>query len=229
MADKTNLQVMHWNANSLITSQDELKHYLKTHTPDIICVQETCLGGKSKFHVPGYTTARADKKRRSAGLATLVKTNITYTHTPLDIPALDAQAVSITCLNTTLVIVNIYRPCRYTFPHDSLQRLISHPAIRDHKHKIFCGDFNSHNPIWGSKTLSAPGIDIEQWTVDNLLIILNDGQHTYEAHHSDATSPLDLTIITPELAAKSNWYVDNTTKINSDHFPVHTTIDIRPA
>jgi hypothetical protein len=192
-------------------------------------MQETCLGNRSKFKVPGYTAARADKLRHMAGLVTLVKTNITYHHTIINISNIDAQAVAITCLNTTLVVVNIYRPPTNTLLEKDLQRLSSHPTIRDYLHKIYCGDFNGHNPIWGSKRLSIPGLEIEKWAETDGLIILNDHSYTWESPTSKLTSSIDLTITTPDLAAKANWHVDYTTRINSDHYPVITTIDIRPA
>ena len=92
---------------------------------------------------------------------------------------------------------------------------------------IFCGDFNSHNPLWGSKNINRNGKNVEHFILNNNLYLLNDGSPTRIDLGNGALSCLDLTLSTPSLASKCSWAVCNTT-LGSDHFLIEIKIQISP-
>ena len=86
-----------------------------------------------------------------------------------------------------------------------------------------CGDFNSHNSIWGSNKTDKNGREIEEFLTDNNLVFLNDGTPTRQDPSIFLTSCIDLTIVTRNLSSKCNWSVNNQI-LSSDHFLI--SIDI---
>jgi endonuclease/exonuclease/phosphatase family metal-dependent hydrolase len=44
---------------------------------------------------------------------------------------------------------------------------------------IIMGDFNGHNPLWGSKTTTDKGKTLEDFLSQERLYIFNDGTDTY--------------------------------------------------
>ena len=87
------------------------------------------------------------------------------------------------------------------------------------------GDFNAHNPIWGSEKTDANGKVIERALEKNNSVIINDGSGTRIDTHTGKISHLDLAITSPSLACKCAW---NTEKNNlgSDHFFIDIKINL---
>lgn len=82
---------------------------------------------------------------------------------------------------------------------------------------IFCGDFNSHNSLWGSVKTDKRGRDIESFLSDSNLLLLNDGSPTFT--RPGYYSHLDLSFASSSLADRTSWSVFGDT-LGSDHFPV---------
>ena len=64
---------------------------------------------------------------------------------------------------------------------------------------IVVGDFNSHNPLWGSDHCDSRGHLFEEVLNDLNLCILNDGSSTYCHPASGTKSMLDLSVADPSL------------------------------
>ena len=80
---------------------------------------------------------------------------------------------------------------------------------------IITGDFNSHNPLWGSAKCDSNGRIIEGFMEKHDLVIMNDGTPTRMDPHSGGLSCLDLTIVSKEIASKLDWTVLG--NFGSDH------------
>ena len=87
------------------------------------------------------------------------------------------------------------------------------------------GDFNAHNPLWGSEKTDTNGKVIEKALEINNSVIINDGSGTRIDTHTGKISHLDLAITSPSLACKCAW---NTEKNNlgSDHFLIDIKINL---
>ncbi|VDI63713.1 Hypothetical predicted protein [Mytilus galloprovincialis] len=81
------------------------------------------------------------------------------------------------------------------------------------------GDFNAHNPLWGSKTHNAKGKIIEDFVSQEGLCIFNDGSNTYLHPGNGSYSSIDITICDPSLLLDYSWRVHDDL-CGSDHFPI---------
>ena len=64
---------------------------------------------------------------------------------------------------------------------------------------MIMGDFNAHNPLWGSDNVTDKGKIVENALSNLNLCILNDGSNTYLHPGNGSYSFIDLTIIDPSL------------------------------
>ncbi|GBO12206.1 hypothetical protein AVEN_19175-1 [Araneus ventricosus] len=81
------------------------------------------------------------------------------------------------------------------------------------------GDFNGHNPIWGSVDFNVKGQQVEALLEDHCLCLLNDDSFTFFHIPSRTFHTLDLAICSPSLAIKWDFSVADDLH-NSDHFPI---------
>jgi hypothetical protein len=80
------------------------------------------------------------------------------------------------------------------------------------------GDFNAHNPLWGSDKTSNKGKKLEDAISCHNLCILNDGSKTYLHPGNGSYSSIDVSIVDPSLLLDLNWTVHDDL-CGSDHFP----------
>ena len=81
------------------------------------------------------------------------------------------------------------------------------------------GDFNAHNPIWGSNTVNDKGKKVEALLNKESLCIFNDGSDTYLHPGNGSYSAIDLSICDPSLLLDYSWRVHDDL-CGSDHFPI---------
>ena len=84
---------------------------------------------------------------------------------------------------------------------------------------MIMGDFNAHNPLWGSKNLNVKGKRIENFLSQEGLCIFNDGSETFLHSGYGTYSCIDLTICDPSLFLDFSWRVHDDL-CGSDHFPI---------
>ena len=85
---------------------------------------------------------------------------------------------------------------------------------------IWVGDFNAHNPLWGSQERDANGSVIQDLLDNNNLVIMNDTSPTQFETNSLKMSCLDLTFASSVLARVGEWNVLDKDSMGSDHFPI---------
>ena len=74
---------------------------------------------------------------------------------------------------------------------------------------MIMGDFNAHNPLWGSDKVTDKTKIVED-VLSNLnlnLCILNDGSNTNLHPGNGSYSSTDLTIVDPSLLLDLHWSV----------------------
>jgi endonuclease/exonuclease/phosphatase family metal-dependent hydrolase len=84
---------------------------------------------------------------------------------------------------------------------------------------IFMGDFNGHNPLWGSKTTTDKGKKIEDFLSQEGLCIFNDGTDIYLHPGNGSYLAIDLTVTDPSLLLDFSWKVHDEL-CGNDHFPI---------
>jgi endonuclease/exonuclease/phosphatase family metal-dependent hydrolase len=213
--------VMHWNARGIRANLNHFKHYIQQHNPDIICLQETKLQPTITFNIPGYTIIREDRPtyHTSGGLAILIKTTLNYQGLTVSAPPVESLAISVHCNNTSITIVNIYCPHEEVITAQILNNLLTNIPTQSY---LLCGDWNAHNPGWGSNKFNTYGRAVEDWCDNHNLIVLNPPLPTRINITNGNTSIIDLSITSPTLAPLTDTNPDNSTTIGSDHYPVHT-------
>lgn len=91
---------------------------------------------------------------------------------------------------------------------------------------ILCGDFNAHNKRWGSRHTSCKGHRLLEWSEENNLIVVNEGDSP-TCIRPQGVSWIDLTWATPTAARRiRDWRVETEELSLSDHCYVTFSIGI---
>ena len=84
---------------------------------------------------------------------------------------------------------------------------------------LLLGDFNAHNPLWGSQNLDNKGKVIEDLD-RNDKALFSDGSMTFHNVYNNWFSALDLSISSSSIHLDFHWSVNDYLN-GSDHFPTH--------
>ena len=106
-------------------------------------------------------------------------------------------------------------------PNTKKLYLITIP-ISDTDHLVV-GDFISHSPSWGYPKMDSRGDDVEEWMIENNLILNNhDDEPSYYSRSRRSTSTPDLAMATENIQRK---VIREVTKQlgGSDHKPITLT------
>ena len=86
---------------------------------------------------------------------------------------------------------------------------------------VWVGDFNAHNPLWGSERVDHNGKVVEDFLDRNDYVVLNDGRPTRYNLLSNTCSHIDLSFATSNLARVRKWDVMDRYSMGSDHCPIY--------
>ena len=205
--------ILQWNCVSLNTHGIDLGLLISSHSPSVICLQETRLKPNSQISFQGYTGYFKSNTNGFGGVGILVKNTILQSPVPLN-SNLQAIAVCVTIRGKPYIVSSIYIP-----PSTNPSKIEYENIIRQFdKPYLLCGDFNAHSPLWGSLVSNDQGDVIEELLEDNDLIPLNTTDMTW---HKPRFRPslLDLSIV------HSSIYLDFRISVlddkhKSDHSPI---------
>ena len=104
-----------------------------------------------------YSTFSDEDERAAGGSTIFVKDNVL--HSPVDLNT-DLQAVAVRMsLDKTITLCSVYIPPNSTLSLQQLKKLTDQLPSPF----IIMGDFNGHNPLWGSKTTNDKGKKLEDF------------------------------------------------------------------
>ncbi|GFN93207.1 RNA-directed DNA polymerase from mobile element jockey [Plakobranchus ocellatus] len=180
---------------------EELKLLLKGSQSTVVALQECRFGeGQSPPRVTNCSFRGCVSLERGI----LLIRNGTHFSEILLSTGLHATASTVS-MEKTLTVCSLYLPPTTPNSKHSLAELL------EQLHKLFLvlGDFNAHFPAWGDSRLDGRGRMLEEFMVENDLIILHSGEQTFvhSAYHS--TSAIDLAMTSPSIAAKCSWAADS--------------------
>ena len=208
--------IIQWNCRGLKINLLELTLLVQSFLPIAFCLQETHLKESDNVSLKGYnmysTFSKVDE-RAAGGSSIFVKDNVIHSTVQL---TTDLQAVAIRLsLDKTITLCSIY------IPPNSIIDKAKPKNLTDQLPSpfILMGDFNAHNPLWGSKTHNAKGKIIEDFVSQEGLCIFNDGSNTYLHPGNGSYSSIDITICDPSLLLDYSWRVHDDL-CGSDHFPI---------
>ena len=212
--------ILQWNARSLSANGQELKKLIRDleTKPDLVCVQETWLLPHLDFVIPGYVGLRRDRVAPGGnvggGCAVFLRIGIQYKACECE-SSLECQIIEVWSPQGKISVLNYYNPCNQLVLTE-LEALVSRISTP----LIWTGDFNAHNPLWGSQGKDANGAVVEDLLDNTNLVIMNDGSATRYDVNTLKMSCLDLTLVSPVLARVGEWKVLEEASMGSDHFPI---------
>ena len=212
-------KIIQWNVNGYRSRQQELSLILHEEDPSCLCLQELKIQNEHQ-HVnlnnlyKTYIKLPDNENNISkGGVLVAVKTSIAHTHLPL-ITTLQAVAVSFPT-GKLKSVCSIYLPPNVNIETEHLDDLVEQLP----KPTLIMGDFNAHSPLWYDQNLDTRGSRIENLIDTTDLITLNDNHPTYYRSFDQATSNIDLALISNQTAMDFTW---TTLKdlYGSDHYPI---------
>ena len=217
--------IIQWNCRGLKINFLELTLLVQLYNPIAICLQETHLKETDKISLKGYNmynTYGNTSERASGGSTIFVRDNVI--HSPITLTT-DLQAVAVRMsLDKTITLCSVYIPPNMRVESSQLKN------IGDQLPSPFMllGDFNAHNPLWGSSGMNDRGKKLEDFLSKENLCFFNDGSPTYLHPATGTYSSIDLSICDSSLLTDFDWKVHDDL-CGSDHFPVvleHVSADL---
>ena len=211
--------LLQWNARSLIANGQEFKRYVDIfkgeYKPAVLCIQETWLKPCLDFVVPGYECIRQDRSGKAGGgCATFIRSDVKYQRVQIN-SSLECVVVKVWENNKWVNIVNFYNPCLPVSIID-LEEIMEQIGVP----VIWLGDFNAHNPLWGSRVKDTNGSTVEDFMDKYGLVCMNDGRPTRFEIKTGAVSCIDLALASSEYARVGEWDNMDRYSMGSDHFPI---------
>ena len=180
-------------------------HFNSTQSTDI---NKTSFKGYTPYH-----RLDTSHERACGGSSICIRNDVI--HSPVHLNTnLQAVAVKIT-LSFVFTICSIYCPPNKYIDSNDLEHLLS----QIHGPVMMLGDFNSHNPLWGSDHITPKGRVIENFISQNDLCLFNDGSYTFLHSGNGSYSAIDLSFASPTIFDRFSWEVHDDC-CGSDHFPI---------
>ncbi|KAG5895980.1 hypothetical protein JTB14_005089 [Gonioctena quinquepunctata] len=151
--------LIYWNCNGCKHHYPEIKEVITKNNPFCICLQETHFKSNENFQFRGFKSYRKDAvpdQRARGGVAIFIRENIPHRAIPLQSP-LEVVAIEIS-YPFKMSICDIYLPDS-NWTVEDLRNIINQLP----QPFLIMGDFNAHNPIWGSERLDASGRKVEKF------------------------------------------------------------------
>ena len=213
-------EVYQFNCNSMAKKVSEIKIYLYTRKPDIVCLCETWLK-KNEPKFIGYTSIWQHRVEDKGGLGILVRQDVTFKKKTLDPYRngnLEFQSIEFSSNTGIINIMNLYNPNK-NITVGELEHYIGQLGDKF----ILLGDFNGHSPLWDQRSRINPtGRSIEVILENRNIGILNStNTPTYIDHRTGTSSCLDLCLASFSLINMGELHRGN--DLGSDHFPIECT------
>ncbi|XP_023210039.1 uncharacterized protein LOC111612975 [Centruroides sculpturatus] len=190
------------------SAQSEEKENTKTKTSVTKMGVTTRNVGSKKARFNLYRHNRAN-----GGVAILVSNHIPSL--PIQITT-DLQAVAVKIsIGVTVTVCSIYLPPDVRANEDDLDALVEQLPTPF----LLLGDFNGHNPMWGSSDINRRGRTIERFIGNQQIYLFNTGEVTYFHAPTRTFTAIYLSLASPNLFSAFSWEVGSN-PLSSDHFPI---------
>ena len=208
--------ILQWNIRGLRPHYTELNLMVKTLNVNVLCLQETKLNTNHDFSIKGfsgYHHINENNQIACGGTSIFVRNSLLHKRVQLN-TKLQASAVRVT-FQKPITICSLYLPPNLNPSLNTLKNLIQQlpPPF------VLVGDFNAHNPLWGSATTNTKGKIIEDLILQLDLCLFNDISPTHVNPSNLETSSIDLSICSSNILPDFAWSVLDDLH-GSDHYPI---------
>ena len=215
---KKYFSVIQWNARSLHAKKEAFEKIMISKDIDIALICETWFKKKFNYRFTGYNLIKKDRDDGKGGVAILIKKNISFNEIVIDNTNLRFEVCAISAYlskNLRINFVSIYATPNTIIDNNQWRSLMNQITGT-----IFLsGDFNAKSRSFGANREDAAGRKLVENIDQDGLILLNNGEPTMVPQLNRTTSPLDLTIVSPEIAPATEWTVLDD-PYGSNHFPI---------
>jgi len=140
------LNIIQWNARSLISNGLECKKYVEDLEvkPNAICIQESWLIPRLDFGIKGYMSGRRDRESgKGGGVVAFIQRGLQFREVWKG-DDLEYIIVEVWSKNGKILIINMHNPCR------QLEMRQLEGIWKDLSGRIiWCGDFIAHCEVIG--------------------------------------------------------------------------------
>lgn len=202
--ERESLNILQWNANSLLNRVHELYDFMNENHIHIACISETFLVGSDVIPAhPNFVHYRLDRmnlpeNQRSGGVAIIIRSDINH-HPMSNLSTRLLEAIGIeVCLedSTRIQIISAYLPGGSTTTHinqhykNDIQLLINR-----HCSYFVMGDFNSRHRLWNCTRANTAGNILFNEHQRHQFLIYHPDEPTYFPTQQNYTpSYIDLTL-----------------------------------
>jgi hypothetical protein len=201
------MSLIQWNCNGFNDAKrSELKIISQKQKPLAYVIQETKLSLNARPSLRGYKAYFQNVPNEAIpkwGVLTLIDENHKSEEIIL---TTDFNAVAVKIYYPTeMIICNLYWPPKKKHSEMELKNLINQLG----QNFLIMGDFNAHNPLWGSSCLGPRGKIIENCINEKELIILNNGSPTHLNFSHQSQTAIDITLCNAEIEYLFEWSIIN--------------------
>jgi len=231
MKIKTNLKIIEWNCNSLISKLELIKQFIRANKPDILLLNETkCSKEMANFNVQinGYDfliNPRKVNPNFCGGVAMFINKKLSYSQVNEFNSFDEFLAIKTKIKNNVLLISTLYKP-----PSSSLPKELFEKISVKFKYFIIGGDLNSKLIEFGNRENNADGQVLNQILESHDCSIVNDKSATYfEPRHNQEmySEILDLFICSNNLVSNVNYFSAHTNADVIVDIKYHCPIEIK--
>lgn len=210
---------MQLNIKSIISSTNQLDHYINENKIDIAILSEIWLKPNNNFKLKNYKLISSCRTLGYGGVAFLIKDDITFTIKHLNnLLPIEALEITTTNLKDNLTLITLYIPPNQ---NKNVIQTKFNPLINNYNNvnnTLIAGDINAHNSLWESNSKNdTRGTTIADSINLSNFIILNNGDHTYISDSTGVSSAIDITLAHIDIAHNVEWTKTFET-LDSDHF-----------
>ena len=225
IASHSFLNILYFNARSILPKIDELATLTDTHNPDLICIVESWLNkdiADSEIALPGYVSLRYDRDRHGGGVLIYVKNVLCFSILPS--PPSSIELLSIVIQHNSMparVCLSVFYRSPSSVPEtlDAVCDYFNSIDSAQYTNFVFIGDFNID-----MSTCSHPQFH----KLNNIMSTYNLSQmvteHTH-VHHNGTKSTIDLLFVSDPHLVRSCLTIPPIS--NSDYLGLQINLSLK--
>lgn len=209
-----NLNILHWNISGFYNNNIDIIPLIRDHNVNVILLNETHLKTHQRPRITGFYNYRQDRLDGWGGIAVFVHQSINSRLIDISRIHLPDRWQALVIELDKCCIICTYIPPDVRFYSHYITELTSICP----KPYFIIGDLNCQHQAWGSSWCNPNGNRLNQYIIEENLIILNSGEPTRITPPRTISVP-DITLCSPSISLNCSWNV-LADYGSSDHFPI---------